>query len=200
MHAMMGYLAGMIAALSGALYILSICSGKTQPNKATWLIWMVIDGIILESYFRLGARATVFVPLVLFIRAVIVFALLWRFNYNKCKWDFLDKICIGGAVVSLIPRLVFKESFVTLLITLVIIAIGAVPTIKKIYFDCGESENRMAWICAFISFIFNLFAVDYVGKNILEMVIYPASIVCIDAVIIFFLFWPRHRKIRAVGG
>lgn len=192
MHVMMGYFAGLLAAASGTLYILSL--GRTRPNKATWLIWAVIDGIMLESYFRLGARQTIFVLCVLFARAMIIAALLLWLKSGKCKLSFFDKVCLGGAVVSLIPRFVFNDPFVTLLMTLVIIAIGAAPTIRGIYLDCGKNEDRVAWIIIFCACIVNLFAVDYAGKNILEMVIYPASIFLIDAVIIFFLFWPWTKK------
>ncbi|MEK7627769.1 MAG: hypothetical protein AAB397_04290 [Patescibacteria group bacterium] len=196
MYAMIGCLAGILAATSGTLYIFSIFSGKTRPNKATWLIWAVIDGIMLESYFRLGARETIFVPCVLFARAMIIAILLLWFNKSRCKLTFFDKVCIGGAAISLISRLGFKDPFVTLLITLVIMAIGAVPTVRKIYIDCGRNENKAAWCFLVVSFIVNLFAVNYAGRNFLEIVIYPAGIFCIDAVIMFFLFLPYFKGRR----
>lgn len=198
MHMMIGCFAGFLAAISGTLYIVSVFSGKTRPNEATWIIWAVIDGIILESYFRVGACETIFVPCVLFARATVVAVFLLLFNRSQCKLNFFDKICLGGAAISLVPRLMFEKPFITLLMTLAIIAIGAIPTIKNIYENDGKNENKAAWIIAFVSFITNLFAVDYAGKNFSGIIIYPAGIFLIDAIIVFSLFfgWKIKKEKR----
>ena len=195
MHAIFGYLAGMLVAARGTLYLVSILKGATRPNKASWFIWAAIDGIILESYWRLGARETIFVPLVLLIRALVVVGiLLWLDGSKlKLKLKFFDKICLGGAAISLIPRLIFQEPFITVAMTLIILAIGAAPTIRKIYLDSG-GEDKTAWALLFVSFMVNLFAVNYDGKNLLDVVIYPAGVFCTDAAIIGFLFAPTLRE------
>jgi hypothetical protein len=139
------------------LYVLSILQGKTQPNKASWTIWALVGGILAFTYYETGDIHTIWLPFSLFIGPTIV--MLLSFKYGYAKWFLLDKICLVLAMITIIPWIFLDKPELTLVLNVLIDALGAIPTIAK----CAvhpETEDRNIWAVFFISSALQLIAIQ----------------------------------------
>lgn len=176
----LGILAGFIALIAFVPYIKSILERKTKPNKASWIIWSLVGIIIVGTYYAVGARDTMGVPLANVIGPLIIAALALK--YGEEGWQKLDKVCLVGSFLGLIVWLLLNQPFVALVMTIFIDFLANLPTIRKSYFD-PKSENRMTWILLLVANTINLFAIE---RWSFEIAAYPVFL-CLTAGIIVVL-------------
>lgn len=173
----LGQIAGIVAIVAFLPYILSILKGKTRPNKATWWVWTMIGGLVLLSYYSVGANSTLWVPIALFV-GMFATAVL-SLKYGESGWSKLDLYCLGGGAVGIILWIIFSEPLLALVASMFVSFVGALPTIKKTYID-PVGENRLAWILFSTADIINLFAVE---QWAFAIAIYPICLFIIDGTI-----------------
>ncbi len=151
-----GLLAGIIGILAFIPYILGIVKRTTKPDKATWIVWAVLGGILAASYYATGATDSAWVPIgyAFGIAVVAIFAL----KYGEEGWTPLDKWCLAGAGGGLALWWITSEPVLALYIATAVDAIGAVPTIKKTY-EKPETESGVAWFLFLAAAALNLFAI-----------------------------------------
>lgn len=155
-HEIIGITAGILAISGYIPYIISILRGKTKPDRATWLIWTIVGGILAFSYIATGDMKAIWLPLGYFLGPFITMLLSIRYGYSR--WSKLDTVCVVIASVSLLPWLIAKDPIITLLINVFIDATGAIPTIVKTYKE-PETEDFTAWIIFFTANTLELFAI-----------------------------------------
>src|SRR5665213_2181309 len=114
MHETLGYVAGILAIGGYIPYIIATLKGTTKPNKATWIIWMVVGGLLASSYVASGDHASMWLPIGYFIGPLLVAILSFKFGYSE--WTRLDKVCLVAALLSLIPWFLSKNPSMTLVI------------------------------------------------------------------------------------
>ena len=156
-HEIIGIIAGILALLGYIPYIISIISGKTRPNKATWVIWSMVGALLAFSFLAEGDKNAIWLPLGYFLGPLITAVLSLRYGYSA--WSKLDKICIIAAMISILPWLVSKDATLTLLINILIDSTGALPTIVKSYRE-PKTEDFSAWLIFFIANTTQLFAIS----------------------------------------
>jgi hypothetical protein len=185
----LGYLAGLAAISAYAPYILSILRKETRPSRSTWIIWTVASLVLLSSYFSVGARGTIWLPLAYAIGTIIVMLLSLRFGEGG--WSKFDKICFTSSFLSLMLWWIFDSPLLALLLNLSIDVIGSFPTMKKVKRD-PKSENKLGWTLFFVGVVLNLLSALFGGKISFEIMIYPA--VMFTTVGIIFYFVVIHKK------
>ena len=153
-----GVMAGIMSLVAYFPYIRSILKHKTKPSRSSWWIWSLVGFFILLSYYDVGARNTIWIPLVFFICPLIIAILSIKFGEGK-NLNKLDKLCIFGVITSLIPWIIFKSAQITLLINIFIDFLGFLPTFQKIH-KHPLTENRFAWTLFFIGSILNIVALE----------------------------------------
>ena len=141
-YAILGITAGVLSLVGYIPYIISILRGKTLPNKASWIIWSVVGGLIAFSYLAEGDKNTIWLPLGYFLGPLITALISLRYGYSV--WSRLDKICLVAAMISIIPWLLFKDGTYTLIINVLIDSTGAIPTLVKTYRE-PDTEDISAW-------------------------------------------------------
>jgi hypothetical protein len=144
----LGIIAGVLSIVGYIPYILAILRGETKPNKATWIIWTVIGGLLAFSYLAEGDQNTIWLPLGYFLGPLITAILSFKYGYSE--WTKLDKWCLVAAAVSIVPWLLLKDATWTLLINVLIDATGALPTLVKTFRE-PETEDFLAWLIFFIA-------------------------------------------------
>lgn len=164
-----GLLAGCIGFLAFVPYTISTLKRKTRPNKATWIIWAVLGLIIAASYYVSGARDTAWTPIAYAIGMIIVASLSLR--YGEDGWTQLDKFCIGGAALGLALWGITDNAMIALYLTIIIDAMGGIPTLKKAY-ERPESEDMLTWAMFFIANVVNMFAINSWSVQILSYPVY----------------------------
>lgn len=178
-----GILAGIVSFLAYIPYIISIIKKETQPSRSSWWIWSLIGLIILFSYYSVGARSTIWVPVVFFLCPLGVAILSLWFGEGQ-KLNKLDKTCIFGAFISLIPWIIFQSAKATLFINIFIDFLGFLPTFQKTFLN-PLYENKTSWILFFFGSILNLLAIEGFSLTIMS---YPVYMFIMDIIMLSLLY------------
>ena len=187
LYEILGIIAGILALVGYIPYIYTTVRGKTRPNKATWIIWTVIGGLIAFSYLFEGDKNTIWLPLGYFIGPLIVAILSFRYGYSK--WSKLDIACLVVGALSIIPWIILDNAIFTLLINVFIDATGAVPTLVKTYFE-PETEDLTAWLIFFVANTLEVFAIEQWNLA----AIYPLYLFILAGLIVFFIMKNKVKK------
>lgn len=187
-HFIFGILGGGCSVVAITYYVSSILRKETKPNRASWIIWNVTNIILLASYFAVGARSTIFLPIVYFINGLIV--LILSFRYGIYFWSRLDYVSLFIAGLSLIIWFLTKNPLTALLMNLTMDAVAYLPTIKKSYLD-PDSESHIAWFFIFLGACLNLLAIDSLSFGVL---IYPIVMFVMNGILLMVLYRQKIFK------
>lgn len=188
--AVAGKVAGIISLAAFVPYLLAILRGETKPNRATWWIWTVVSFMLLASYYSSGAKNTIWIPIVYAISSLTTAIL--SIKYGEGGWTRFDRYCLLGAGVSVVLWWMFSSPLIALLINLFIDFMGALPTIRKSYYE-PESEDRTAWALFFTGNIINLFAVE---NWTFAIAVYPIYMFLGSGLIATLIFIRRNNKMK----
>ena len=182
-----GIIAAVIALFAYIPYVQGTLSGKTKPNRASWIIWSGVGIIIAASYVSAGATSTIWIPII--NAFCITFVAFLSFKYGEGGWTTFDRVCLAASGISLIFWFLSGSPLIALGINILIDAIGALPTIKKTYYK-PEEENKVAWAIFFVAYAINLLAID---KWNLEIYSYPMYIFALASIMMLLFIRPRHK-------
>ncbi|PSB56034.1 hypothetical protein C7B77_13175 [Chamaesiphon polymorphus CCALA 037] len=181
--------AGLILLLGNIPYILSIRRGDTRPNRVTWGIWTTIGFILVGSYYAIGATNTLWLPIAQVISQLIITC--YAFKYSKGRWQRLDRICLAGAGLSLLLWWRSGSPLVALAMNIAMDILGAIPTIKKIYYE-PDSEDLLFWVMAFSASVLNLLAIE---SFTLSFLLFPLYLFMLNITVLILLTRPRWSQL-----
>ena len=167
-----GVIAGVLALTAFVPYIIAILRGSTRPNRATWFIW----------------HDTLWVP-VAYVAGPLVVAVL-SIKFGEGGWTWLDRLCLFGAAASAPLWWLSGSPLIALVINLLIDALGALPTIRKSYYN-PQGEDRTAWALGLAGATVNLFAIEAWSY---EIAAYPVYMFVANATIAALVLVPRKQK------
>ena len=179
-------LSGILFVLGYVPYILSIVRRKTTPSSATWLIWSSMDVITLVGMYVEHAAN----PLIIGATIGSVTVAILAFIYGTAGWNLLDKLCLGGAALSLFLWWLFQDPIYGIMTALGVNVIGAIPTFVSSWND-PSTENRTTWALFWTA---SLFGVLVVPAWTLADAAQPISFLAIQSCMIYLLFFRRHRS------
>ncbi|HZF51294.1 MAG TPA: hypothetical protein VE093_21700 [Polyangiaceae bacterium] len=156
-YAVLGVAAGVLSLLALVPYILSILRGETRPNRATWWVWTVCNGVLFASYYASGERRSAWVPLSYMVASLIV-ALL-SLKRGEGGLSRFDQGCVFACLVGLVLWALSGSPLTALAINIGVDFAGALPTIRKTYLD-PRSESLLAWVLFLAANALNLLAVE----------------------------------------
>lgn len=189
----LGMLGGVVALCAFVPYIWAIIRKTTTPNRATWLIWMIVGFLIAGSYYANGARETLWVALSYALGPLVVF--VFSLFYGVGGTSFFDRMCLLVAGISLLVWIVFDNPFIALFLNIAIDFAGSLPTFRKVWHE-PLSEDRVAWFMFWSAAILNFFAVTRWTWGI---ALYPMyTLIGSTTMIAFLLFLPRMRRFSGV--
>ena len=187
MTAFAGKAAGVVSFIAFVPYLIAIFRGTTKPNPASWWIWTIVSVLLMASYWSSGAEHTKWVPISYMVGPLITAII--SLKYGIGGWTKFDRLCLIGAVGSLIPWLLSQSSLPTLFINLFIDFLGLLPTLRKVLQDT-EGEDRFAWSLFTAGNVLNLAAIDRFEAGIIAYPLY----MFLASGSIFFLLMFRQRK------
>jgi hypothetical protein len=183
-----GVVAGFLNLLGFLPYLVSIYQGKTRPNRATWWIWAIVGLILCYSYYSSGAVNTIWVPVSAAVGHLIIAIL--AIKYGEGGWNRFDRWCLLSAGISLLLWWQFSSPIIALVINIGIDFLGALPTIRKSYYQ-PQTEDPFSWIIFLSAHTLNLFAL----KNwSFALSAYPLYLFLSTATIVVFLLRPKMRS------
>ncbi|MBD2302185.1 hypothetical protein H6G80_21300 [Nostoc sp. FACHB-87] len=158
-----GIVAGFLSLLGFLPYIFSIYQRKTRPNRVTWWIWTVVGFILCFSYYSSGAVNTIWVPVCSAIGHLTIAIL--GIKYGEGGWNRFDRWCLLTAGLSLILWWRFSSPSIALMINICIDFLGALPTIRKSYYQ-PHTEDIFTWSIFLLAHTLNLFALKNWSFNL----------------------------------
>lgn len=138
--------------IGGYFYIKGTLTGKTKPNRASWLIWFLAACTASIVQFSSGAGISA-IPI--FMAGFIPFlVLLASFKNKNAYWEagWVEYICLFFAILSLIAFFILKTGTWATIFAIIADGLGFIPTFIKSWRD-PKSEN----LGPFVSGVFNPF-------------------------------------------
>lgn len=164
-----------VSAIIGLLgyipYVISVLRKKTVPNPATWWIWSVVGWIAVASYFSAGGTETFWLMFSYALGPSTIGLLSFRYG----KVSSLEKFDIYCLVISLVSLILWRLTAVPILALLINLGIditGALPTLRKTYFEPG-TEDSLAWSIFWVGNTMNFVNILISGDWNLVSIPYP---------------------------
>jgi hypothetical protein len=152
-----GILAGLFTLAGYIPYVIRIVKGEIKPERSSWLIWTLASFIVLISYYVIGARETIWVPLAYVIGSATITTLALS-KHGQYGWGLLEKVSLVIAFVSSIRWIFWENVFLALLLNLGMSFVGYVKTIKTLFKDKNYQEDVPGWLLYFIGAALNIYA------------------------------------------
>ncbi len=188
-------IAGIISLLAYGIYIFTTIKGQTRPSRSTWWILTFVGVVIAWSSYALDSTDNLWIQLSYIIGPGIIAVLSLKYGENA-GFQKLDWICLTGALVSILLWVIFNSPIVALLGSIVVDAIGLIPTIKKSYFNPKE-EDPTAWSLEMFASILNAIAIGTWFQEDKSW-IYALYLVLMNGTVFFLLVpFPWYKKITA---
>ena len=139
----------MVALVASAffVFIINMLKAETQPPRAAWLAWTLVDGVTGASMLAKGVMNAQLATVVL---GAVITTLILCFMKAKGPLVRMDKIGLGAAVVGMGLWLITSEPMVALAISLGVTMIGGVLA-GKASWKSPKGDDRVArtlWACA----------------------------------------------------
>ena len=182
-----GIIASVFSLASYLTYFRAMTGGRTQPNGVSWLIWSVVNGINAVIYFSLGARSTLYVPLVVTVGCFLTFLL--SLKYGSRSWNFLDKACLVGTAAVIVLWAVFSP-IVGLLGGICVNFLALPPTLLKIWKE-PDTEDALTWTLKMVGYVINVVAID---TWVFRIWIYPVYGIVASTTVLLFLLVARFLR------
>lgn len=186
-----GILAGVLSVFAYIPYIKDTLAGRTQPQRASWLIWSVLSTIALVSQIHEGAGPSLLFAGVQVSCTVLIFALSsWVGTNNKLRHT--DHLIFMAAGLGLVLWYFTNSAAYALAVTISISLLGGAATVLKTYRDPG-SETCVTWLISFVASGFALLAVGQLDPMLLA---YPMYLLVLYGAILGALGLGRLRERR----
>jgi hypothetical protein len=190
-YQILGYLSGIVVLIGYVPYIKDTVTNKTKPQRASWLIWLVLGGIAFFSQLSEGANNSLWLPGMQTLTVLVVFILSIKNGVGG--YSKLDKFSLFMASGGLIVWAMTKEPVFALGITIFVDMIGSVLSVIKSYKDPG-SETIVTWIFDGLAGLLTLFAV---GSIDMVLLIYPLYMFLANLAVVVAIILGK-RKIISV--
>lgn len=122
-------IAAALPLLSGAAYIRSILKGKTQPERMTRLLLLVITALSTGALLAAGDTSGIWLAGASFVQALIVWLLALKRGIGGANTT--DIICLALCFAGIGWWLVSGQSYIGLLASIVADFVAVVPALLK---------------------------------------------------------------------
>lgn len=170
-------------------YIISILRRKTKPHQLSWLVFVIMNGIVFFSQYFSGARESVLISLTFFIGSFIVFLLSLRYGVrDTSKWD---KVLFAFALVAIAIWYLTRSNEIAIWLTLLIDVFATSMIILKVKSE-SHSEDPYPWTLAAIAYVFTLLTL--VGRPLDILYVRPTYGLVGNVILIAVIYYFRKRK------
>ncbi len=187
--ALLGIGSALLSTLAFLPYMRDTVQRKTQPQRASWLIWSVLGSIAFLSQVYEGATSSLWFVSVQVACTIIILALSVWFG----KGRFLaqsDYFILLLAAIGLLSWYFTETATYALAITISISLLGGVATAAKAYKD-PDSETLSTWV---FSLIASTLAILSVGKIDWVLLAYPLYLFTLYSIFVTAILLGRARR------
>lgn len=188
----LGILSGVLSSFAYIPYIRDTLARRTQPQRASWLIWSTLGSIAFFSQIYEGAGSSLWFAGVQVGGTIIVFLL----SIHRGTGGFLkrsDCLVLACAAIGLILWYFTENAGYALAITTSISLLGGSMTVVKAYRD-PQSETMQTWV---MSLIASTFAIISVGNVDWVLLAYPLYLFTLNGAIVMAIALGQERDAQA---
>ncbi len=185
------FLSTVLAVYSIVPYLQAILKGRTKPHQFSWLVFVIMNGIVFFSQYLAGGRGSVLVSLTFFIGSMLI--LLFSLKYgvrDSSKWD---RMLFVSALCTIVVWVVTKNNEIAIWLTLVIDLIATAMIVLKVRSE-PYSEDPYPWTVAAVAYIFSCLTLVHTPLNILY--VRPLYGLVGDALLVAYIYYRRGRTIK----
>jgi hypothetical protein len=169
-------------------YVADITLGEAKPRKATWLVWMTGDWIILAGMFAKGTYNGLIIAACFGATAIFILSLL----KGERGWTTRDKVCLSLSGVAILLWQYFGESNWGIGFSALSLAIAAWPTYVSAWHN-PRNESAIGWIL----FVFSSFlGVCAIRQMTFADIVPPSVFLAIDLPMMYLLFLRPYLRYR----
>lgn len=188
MQQIFGYISAVLSIIMVLPYIRDIFQKKTQPERASWLIWSVLGFIAFFSQLMKGATDSLWLTVGQTIAVFLV--LLLSLKYGVGGLTRRDATALIAAGFGLVLWYFTSEPVYALLMVILVDRTGTFLTALKAYHE-PQSETLITWVISGTSGIFGVLAVGSLNPILIA---YPAYIVVANFLIALLLIAGRKQN------
>ncbi len=188
--AFLGLISASLSTIAYLPYIRDTMLKRTQPQRASWLIWSILGSIAFFSQLHEGATDSLWFAGAQVSGTITVFLLSIRFGVGGLL-NRQDVIVLLFAAGGLVAWYMTSTAVYALAITITISLLGGSVTIRKAYLN-PESETLSTWGVSFIASVFAILAVGRVDPVILA---YPLYLMTLNGAIVMAILLGQKTAI-----
>jgi hypothetical protein len=164
-----------IASLGGLYYLYETITGKSQPNRVTWLLWGLFPMITFVAQRSQGVEGASWLTFAAGFTPFLIVAA--SFINKKAYWKTQprDYILMGAAVLGLVAWFITDEPNLAILFTLIADLFAGIPTLIKAY-KHPETESWIAYAISTLGFGIGILAIHTFNFQNSAFVIYLFAI------------------------
>ena len=148
-----------IASLGGVYYLYETVTGKSQPNRVTWVLWGIFPMITFAAQRAQGVQGVSWVTFVSGFIPLLVFIASY-FN-RKAYWKSKpsDYQLMAAAIVGIVIWALTDNANIAIVFALLAELLAGIPTLIKCY-KKPETESWLAYTISTSGFVLSLFAIQ----------------------------------------
>lgn len=189
-----GVLSGVLGTLAFVPYIFDSATGRSFPQRASWLIWSVLGAIAFFSQVYEGGGASLWFAGAQVSGTVIVLLVsVWAGTGTYLREQ--DKVILIVAAFGVGAWITTENAAYALGISIAIGVLAGSVTVAKAY-RAHQTETMSTWV---ISFVASIFAILSVGHFDPVLLAYPVYLFTLYGAIITAMLMGRARDMRKVA-
>ena len=148
-----------IASLGGFYYLYETITGKSKPNRVTWLLWGLFPMITFVAQKAQGVEGISWLTFAAGFTPFLIVAA--SFINKKAYWktEPRDYILMGVAILGILAWFITDEPNLAILFTLVADLCAGIPTLIK-SFKYPETESWIAHAISTLGFGIGVLAIQ----------------------------------------
>lgn len=183
-----GILSGLIFFGASVPYIIEILKGRTKPQRMAWVIFITLSGISFFAQFAAGATNSLWMPAVMFLQAIIIFALTLK--YGMGGFGKLDIASLAMAILIILIWYITKSPTIAIICGACVNTIGKALVAIKTYRH-PNTEYLPTWVWSVVGSFFAVLSVGTLDSILILPGLQNGITVGIIAAIIYF----RRKKL-----
>ena len=186
-----GFISTAIAVYCTIPYIIAILKGKTRPHQLSWLVFVIMNGIVFFSQYFEGGRQSILIALTFFIGSFIVFLLSLKYGTrDTSRWD---KLLFGFALAAIALWFFTRSNVLAIWLTVLIDFAATTMMVLKVRAD-PHSEDPLPWALAIVAYVFSCLSLIGNHNHILYVRPVFGGFVCDGALLLAILYFRRLKK------
>lgn len=190
-----GIASALLSCLAFLPYARDTLAGRTQPQRASWLIWSVLGSIALGSQVYEGATTSLWFASIQVGGTIVIFLL----SIARGTGRFLkagDAYVLAAAAAGMALWMLADTAIYALAITITISLLGGTVTIRKAYV-APHSETMAMWMCSLVA---AALATLSVGRLDPVLLAYPLYLLLLNGAIVIAIALGRARAVQPAFG